>query len=57
MKYTDEGRVSLSLEAVSHSEGLSRRQGLEDIVTLTVTDTGRGISEEFLRGKLYTPFA
>lgn len=57
MKYTDEGRVSLSLEAVSHSEGRSRRQGLEDMVTLTVTDTGRGISEEFLRGKLYTPFA
>lgn len=56
LKYTDEGRVSLSLEAVSHSEGRSRRQGLEDMVTLTVTDTGRGISEEFLRGKLYTPF-
>lgn len=27
------------------------------MVTLTVTDTGKGISEEFLRGKLYTPFA
>ncbi|KAJ5288672.1 CheY-like superfamily [Penicillium angulare] len=57
MKYTDQGRVTLSLEASSHSEGRSRRQGLEDIVTLTVADTGRGISEEFLRGKLYTPFA
>ena len=57
MKYTDEGRVTLSLEASSHSEGRSRRQGLEDLVTLTVTDTGRGISEEFLRDRLYTPFA
>ncbi|KAJ5726307.1 uncharacterized protein N7483_007664 [Penicillium malachiteum] len=57
MKYTDQGRVTISLEASSHSEGRSRRQGLEDHVTLTVTDTGRGISEEFLRGKLYTPFA
>lgn len=57
MKYTDSGRVTLSLEASSRSEGRSRRQGLEDLVTLTVTDTGRGISEEFLRGKLYTPFA
>ncbi|KAJ5118910.1 hypothetical protein N7448_010617 [Penicillium atrosanguineum] len=57
MKYTDEGRVTLSLEALSHSEGRSRRQGLEDLVTLTVTDTGRGISEEFLRDRLYTPFA
>lgn len=57
MKYTDSGRVTLSLEATSRSEGRSRRQGLEDLVTLTVSDTGRGISEEFLRGKLYTPFA
>ncbi|KAJ5780431.1 CheY-like superfamily [Penicillium paradoxum] len=57
MKYTDSGRVTLSLSASSHSEGRSRRQGLEDLVTLTVTDTGKGISEEFLRSKLYTPFA
>lgn len=57
MKYTDQGRVTLSLEASSHSEGRSRRQGLEDLIHLTVADTGRGISEEFLRGKLYTPFA
>jgi len=57
MKYTDEGRVTLSLDASSHSEGRSRRQGLEDLVTLTVSDTGRGISEEFLRDRLYTPFA
>ncbi|KAI2716246.1 hypothetical protein CBS147354_7046 [Penicillium roqueforti] len=57
MKYTDSGRVTLSLSASSQSEGRSRRQGLEDLVTLTVTDTGKGISEEFLRSKLYTPFA
>lgn len=57
MKYTDSGRVTLRLEASSQSEGRSRRQGLEDLVTLTVSDTGRGISEEFLRGRLYTPFA
>ncbi|KAJ5594334.1 uncharacterized protein N7459_000542 [Penicillium hispanicum] len=57
MKYTDSGQVRLGLEASGHSEGRSRRQGLEDIVTLTVSDTGRGISEEFLRGRLYTPFA
>jgi CheY-like chemotaxis protein len=57
MKYTEFGRVTLSLASSSQSEGRSRRQGLEDLVTLTVTDTGKGISEEFLRGKLYTPFA
>ncbi|KAJ5820346.1 hypothetical protein N7474_005937 [Penicillium riverlandense] len=57
MKYTDAGRVSIRLEAQGHSEGRSRRQGLEDLVTLTISDTGKGISEEFLRGRLYTPFA
>ncbi|KAJ5520057.1 CheY-like superfamily [Penicillium fimorum] len=57
MKYTESGRVTMSLAAFSQSEGRSRREGLEDLVTLTVTDTGKGISEEFLRGKLYTPFA
>ncbi|KAJ5111071.1 hypothetical protein N7532_001606 [Penicillium argentinense] len=57
MKYTDSGRVTVSLEASSQSEGRSRRQGLEDLVTLTVSDTGKGISEEFLRRKLYMPFA
>lgn len=57
MKYTDAGRVSIRLEAEGHSEGRSRRQGLEDLVTLTISDTGKGISEEFLRGRLYTPFA
>ncbi|KAL3464358.1 hypothetical protein BJX64DRAFT_95463 [Aspergillus heterothallicus] len=56
MKYTDAGRVSLRLEATETSEG-RRKQPAEDLVTLTVSDTGKGISEEFLRGRLYTPFA
>lgn len=56
MKYTDFGRVSIRLEATEGSEGRSR-QGPEDLVTLTVSDTGKGISEEFMRGRLYTPFA
>lgn len=36
MKYTESGRVTLSLAASSQSEGRSRRQGLEDLVTLTL---------------------
>ncbi|KAJ5460578.1 uncharacterized protein N7458_002130 [Penicillium daleae] len=31
--------------------------GQERNVVLTVSDTGKGISKEFLRGKLFTPFA
>ncbi|KAE8160821.1 hypothetical protein BDV40DRAFT_269550 [Aspergillus tamarii] len=56
MKYTDSGRVSVRLE-VTEAEGRSRRSGIEELVTLVVSDTGKGISEEFLRGRLYTPFA
>lgn len=56
MKYTDYGRISVRLEATEGSESWSP-QSSEDLVTLTVTDTGKGISEEFMRGRLYMPFA
>ncbi|KAE8145765.1 hypothetical protein BDV25DRAFT_163925 [Aspergillus avenaceus] len=56
MKYTDSGRVSVLLE-LTEADGRSRRSSVEDLVTLVVSDTGKGISEEFLRGRLYTPFA
>ncbi|KAF9889850.1 hypothetical protein FE257_006940 [Aspergillus nanangensis] len=57
MKYTDGGRVSLRLEVTEASDGRSRRSAVGENVTLTVSDTGKGISEEFLRGRLFTPFA
>ena len=56
MKYTEAGHVCVRLEAAeSHDD--RHNQPAEDLITLTVSDTGRGISEEFLRGRLYTPFA
>ncbi|KAJ6110753.1 hypothetical protein N7486_002988 [Penicillium sp. IBT 16267x] len=57
LKYTEKGRVSVSIQATENSKGRTRRQGLEDIVTLTVSDTGKGISNEFLQTRLYAPFA
>ncbi|KAJ5793966.1 CheY-like superfamily [Penicillium paradoxum] len=57
MKYTQKGRISVSIEATEHLKGRSRRQGLEDMVTLTISDTGRGISKEYLRKHLFTPFS
>lgn len=56
MKYTDAGRVCLRLEATEASDG-HHSQPTEDLVTLTVSDTGKGISEEFLQARVYTPFA
>lgn len=57
LKYTQKGLISVSIQATEHSKGRSRRQDVEDMVTLTVSDAGRGISSEYLRTRLYTPFA
>ncbi|THC93780.1 hypothetical protein EYZ11_006757 [Aspergillus tanneri] len=57
MKYTESGRITLRMDVTELSDNRARRHGAEDLVTFTVSDTGKGISEEFLRGRLYTPFA
>ncbi|KGO50409.1 CheY-like superfamily [Penicillium expansum] len=57
LKYTKKGRISVCIEATERSKGRSRRQGLEDMVTLTISDTGKGISKEYLQKHLFTPFS
>ncbi|KAJ9486207.1 hypothetical protein VN97_g7128 [Penicillium thymicola] len=57
LKYTKRGRVSVCIEASERSKARSQRQGLEDMVTLTISDTGKGISKEYLRKHLFTPFS
>ena len=60
LKYTSHGYVRIKLES-TEMEDLEQPGTFEAIarsrVALTVTDTGRGISSEFLRSKLFTPFA
>lgn len=60
LKYTSAGQVRLHLETEeklrSSSKRSNRERNKERNVILTVSDTGKGISEEFLRGKIYTPF-
>ncbi|KAK5995104.1 Hybrid signal transduction histidine kinase A [Cladobotryum mycophilum] len=53
LKYTTSGaiRISLSQEVSS----IKRRQG-KRLVRLTVQDTGKGISEDYLRHNLFKPF-
>jgi signal transduction histidine kinase/CheY-like chemotaxis protein len=57
IKYTDYGmiRVSLKSEPLPYSD--PDGPDLGSMVTFTISDTGKGISPDFLRSKLYTPFA
>ncbi|KAL3456616.1 hypothetical protein BJX64DRAFT_281184 [Aspergillus heterothallicus] len=52
LKYTNEGFIEVSLAMVKSSV-----DGQSNVAHLSVTDTGRGMSQEFLRNKLFSPFA
>ncbi|KAF6806342.1 sensor histidine kinase response [Colletotrichum sojae] len=54
LKYTSKGfiKVNMRQEEVVHKTARSA-----SMVVLTVTDSGKGISEDFLRNKLFTPFS
>ncbi|KAK6346411.1 hypothetical protein TWF730_010737 [Orbilia blumenaviensis] len=59
LKYTDKGYVRVKLEAEPFYEdevGPASHESKTKVV-LTVSDSGRGISEDFLRTKLYIPFS
>ncbi|OJD30098.1 sensor histidine kinase response [Diplodia corticola] len=63
IKYTRQGfiRVSLSAKDIRdpppQSVNGSQDPPATSIVTLTISDSGQGISPEYLRTKLFTPFA
>lgn len=57
MKYTSEGHVSVRLEVKETPQSGYQQAQRVDLVTLTVSDTGKGISDNFLRGRLFVPFA
>lgn len=52
LKYTQEGHVGVSLVLRNQEKGPGHC-----IAELKVTDTGQGMSEEYLKHRLYTPFA
>ncbi|KAF5010445.1 hypothetical protein FDECE_3414 [Fusarium decemcellulare] len=52
LKYTPQGHVNIKLE---QKEGKASRRSA--MVVLTVSDTGKGISDEFLHNKLFVPFS
>lgn len=52
LKYTSEGFVSVKLEVIPNDTLKKHNR-----VILTVTDSGKGMSQEYLRTRLFTPFA
>ncbi|CRG82830.1 two-component sensor protein histidine protein kinase (dhkk, dhkj) [Talaromyces islandicus] len=59
MKYTDSGHVTVRLETLKSSPSSKVKLGKEsdELVAIIVSDTGKGISEDFLRARLYMPFS
>ncbi|KAK1043503.1 hypothetical protein LTR74_018421, partial [Friedmanniomyces endolithicus] len=57
LKYTEHGHVETRLETVSALRARASGVKLGEHILLQVTDTGRGISRDFLKHRLFTPFA
>lgn len=61
LKYTKHGYINVCLRSIPQESGPDKAvQFAEDkpgIIKITVTDTGQGISPEYLRTKIFTPFS
>lgn len=55
LKYTETGFVNVSLHV--EDDVLSRGKKSRSILTLKVKDSGKGISQEFLKHRLFKPFS
>ncbi|OIW31442.1 autoinducer 2 sensor kinase/phosphatase luxQ [Coniochaeta ligniaria NRRL 30616] len=54
LKYTNSGRIQVSLKRVQKKD---RSGKLCDYVAFSVEDTGQGMSSDYLKYKLFTPFS
>jgi signal transduction histidine kinase len=52
LKYTDTGWVKVSLQ----SKDIGPTPSQQSIITISISDSGRGIAQEYLQGNLFTPF-
>lgn len=56
LKYTDKGFVKVVLDQPPQKE-YAARSSTTRLIRITVTDSGRGISEDFLKNFLFVPFS
>ncbi|KAH8882109.1 hypothetical protein GQ53DRAFT_464296 [Thozetella sp. PMI_491] len=54
LKYTDSGWVKISLQSKDIAPTPSQSQ--QSIITISVSDSGRGIAQEYLHGDIFHPF-
>ena len=60
LKYTREGSVSVRVDLQKRSAGAdstSSDNSEPEVLVLTVSDTGKGISSEYLHSNIFTPFS
>ncbi|PVH76709.1 hypothetical protein DL98DRAFT_283823 [Cadophora sp. DSE1049] len=59
LKYTPAGFIKIKLEAHPIAPEPGSKSGVTDrtMVTLTVTDSGKGMSKEFMEKKMFMPFS
>ncbi|WPG98562.1 Hypothetical protein R9X50_00135400 [Acrodontium crateriforme] len=57
LKYTKQGQVAVTLSINRNTEPQTLRSSISKQICLQVTDTGRGMSADFMKHKLFTPFA
>ena len=55
LKYTKHGYVLVTLRVIRETD--TAQEDEPCLIKLTVQDTGKGISPEYLRTKIFTPFA
>lgn len=59
LKYTQRGYIKVKLEARSVATPASSTKTIRErtMITLTVSDSGQGMSSEFMKTKLFMPFS
>ncbi|KXT15869.1 hypothetical protein AC579_5526 [Pseudocercospora musae] len=61
LKYTKHGYINVCLRSIAQESAANKtvqfKEDKPEQIKLTVTDTGQGISPEYLRTKIFTPFA
>ncbi|KAH7369618.1 hypothetical protein BKA65DRAFT_2440 [Rhexocercosporidium sp. MPI-PUGE-AT-0058] len=59
LKYTTAGFIKIKLEAhpIAHEPGSKSGAGDRTMVTLTISDSGKGMSKDFMEKKMFMPFS